>query len=164
MDRELLNFEKFLRVSNFPNTHYYMPPVNREMIILLADDDFDDAEIFADALNDVDPRAKFFHAENGLGVFEQLKSLGSRMPSIIFLDLNMPEMDGWECLALLKRNPLTKDIPVMIYSTSSFYRDKQNALASGASAFITKPSDYESLRKLVTSVTSNLNSGIQVFR
>lgn len=134
-----------------------MSTVNHEMIILLADDDLDDAEIFADALNDVDPRVKFFHAENGYGVFEQIKTLGNRTPSIIFLDLNMPEMDGWECLSILKRDPVTKDIPVMIYSTSSYHRDKQNALASGASAFITKPSDYESLRKLMTSLTTSLN-------
>jgi CheY-like chemotaxis protein len=135
-----------------------MRTMNREMIILLADDDYDDAEIFADVLNDIDPRVKFFHAENGIGVFEQIKTLGNLIPSIIFLDLNMPEMDGWECLTILKRDPRTKDIPVMIYSTSSFSRDKQNALASGASAFITKPSDYESLRKLMTSLTSNLKS------
>jgi CheY-like chemotaxis protein len=126
------------------------------MIILLADDDFDDAEFFADALNDVDPRVKFCHAENGFGVFEHIKTLGNRKPSIIFLDLNMPEMDGWECLSILKRDPVTKNIPVMIYSTSSYNRDKQNALACGATAFITKPSDYESLRKLMTSLTSNL--------
>jgi CheY-like chemotaxis protein len=138
-----------------------MTTTNREMIILLADDDFDDAEFFADALNDVDPQAKFFHAENGFGVFEQIRTLGNRMPSIIFLDLNMPEMDGWECLSILKRNPVTKNIPVMIYSTSSFQRDKQNALAGGASAFITKPSDYESLRKLMSSLTSALKRALR---
>lgn len=132
------------------------------MIILLADDDHDDAEIFADVLNDVHPHAKFFHAKNGIGVFEQIKSLEGRVPGIIFLDLNMPEMDGWQCLSILKRDPQTRDIPVIIYSTSSYLPDKQKAIASGASAFITKPSDYESLRKLITSLTSTVRTGRMV--
>jgi CheY-like chemotaxis protein len=126
--------------------------------ILLADDDIDDAEIFADLLSEIDPLVEFYHAKDGLGVFEHISQMGEDTPNIILLDLNMPEMNGWQCLSRLKKDPLTKDIPVLIYSTSSYHRDKQTAIEFGASAFITKPSDYHNLRKLISAVTSQLNS------
>jgi CheY-like chemotaxis protein len=126
--------------------------------ILLADDDIDDAEIFADLLSEIDPQVEFYHAKDGLGVFEHITRLGES-PNVILLDLNMPEMNGWECLSRLKNDPLTQNIPVLIYSTSSYQRDIQTAIDSGASAFITKPSDYHTLRKLISTVISDMNNG-----
>lgn len=128
-----------------------------EKIILLADDDSDDAEVFGEVLSEIDPKAKFLHALNGSGVFEHI---GHPSPDLIFLDLNMPEMDGWQCLSKLKTDPDTKNIPVIIYSTSNWQGDKLNAIKSGASAFVTKPSDYNTLRRLLTAITSNIGKDI----
>jgi CheY-like chemotaxis protein len=130
-------------------------------IILLADDDLDDAEMFAETLAHIDSSVKFYHVKNGLGVFDHLKQPNNQRPDIIFLDINMPEMSGWQCLTTLKNDPLTKDIPVLIYSTSSHHRDKQTALELGASAFITKPSDYKKLQHLLSIITANLHKDIK---
>lgn len=125
--------------------------------ILLADDDMDDAEIFGHILEDIDPTLKFYHVTNGAGVIDHLEASGNPTPDIIFLDLNMPEMNGWQCLSQLKSIDKTRDIPVLIYSTSSHQKDKQLAMASGASAFITKPSDYKTLQNLLFKISTSLH-------
>jgi CheY-like chemotaxis protein len=127
-------------------------------IILLADDDPEDAEMFSLVLDDVDPSVKFSHVDNGLGVFDYLQEKKNPTPDLIFLDINMPEMSGWQCLSLLKENPVTKNIPVMMYSTSSHPKDRQTAFELGATAFITKPSDYKGLQTIVLSVTDTLHN------
>jgi CheY-like chemotaxis protein len=127
-----------------------------DKIILLADDDMDDAEIFGHILEDIDPTLKFYHVINGSGVLHHFELPENPKPDIIFLDLNMPEMNGWQCLSQLKSVDKTRDIPVLIYSTSSFLKDKQQAIASGASAFITKPSDYKTLQALLFKISTSL--------
>jgi CheY-like chemotaxis protein len=134
---------------------------SRHKIILLADDDMDDAEMFAEVLALTDPSIKFYHVKNGLEVFDHMKRMTNQMPAIIFLDINMPEMSGWQCLSILKNDPLARCIPVVIYSTSSHHRDKQTAIELGASAFITKPSDYKKLQNLLSVVTANLYGDIK---
>lgn len=130
-------------------------------VILLADDDPDDAEMFALVLSDIDSSVKLHHVKDGLAVFEHLKHPGNQVPDIIFLDINMPEMNGWQCLSMLKNNDATKDIPVLIYTTSSQARDKQTAMELGASAFITKPSDYKTLRKILSAIAASYDSDIK---
>jgi CheY-like chemotaxis protein len=129
--------------------------------ILLADDDPDDAEIFSMVLTKVDPSIKLIHAPNGVAVLEYLKERNHVVPDVIFLDINMPEMNGWQCLQSLKANPLTSGIPVLMYTTSSQARDKEIAMNLGAVAFITKPSDYKTLEKLLLSIATNLNANIK---
>jgi CheY-like chemotaxis protein len=130
-------------------------------VILLADDDPDDAEMFALVLSDIDSSLTLHHVKDGLAVFEHLKHPGNQVPDIIFLDINMPEMNGWQCLSMLKHNDRTKNIPVLIYTTSSHSRDKQTAIELGASAFITKPSDYNTLRKILSAIASSHGSDIK---
>jgi len=131
-----------------------------DKIVLLADDDSDDAEMFSLVLSEVDPSIQFHHVENGLAVFEFLHKMGSKVPDVIFMDINMPQMSGWECLTALKSNAITKNIPVLIYSTSSHARDKQIAAQLGASGFITKPSDYRTLRKILSTIADNLHQNV----
>jgi CheY-like chemotaxis protein len=127
-------------------------------IVLLADDDPEDAEMFFLVLADVDASVKFDYVNNGLEIFEYLKLADNQKPDIIFLDINMPEMSGWQCLTALKSDEQTKDIPVLMYSTSSHPRDKQIAAELGASAFITKPSEYKTLLNILTAVTADLHN------
>jgi CheY-like chemotaxis protein len=129
--------------------------------ILLADDDPDDVEIFITVLHDIDPAVAVHAVSNGLGIFEYLKNNGDHRPDAIFLDINMPEMSGWQCLSALKEDHTTKDIPVVMYSTSSHHRDKQIAIELGASGFITKPSDLKTLEKVLRAVASNLTSDLK---
>jgi CheY-like chemotaxis protein len=117
--------------------------------ILLADDDNDDAEIFAEALLAIDSTINFFRVDTGGGVLTYLANPSSQRPDLIFLDLNMPEMNGWQCLAKLKNTKEFEAIPVIIYTTSSNPRDKEIANDLRAHGLITKPSNPKTLDKIL---------------
>jgi CheY-like chemotaxis protein len=123
-------------------------------VFLLADDDADDKTLFCEALAEVDPQIICHTATDGK---EALSILGDKhlvRPNIIFLDINMPVMDGWQCLGRLKQDNNYKDIPVIMYSTSSYQRDIDLALEGGAFCFLTKPSDYRELRAILRHIAS----------
>jgi CheY-like chemotaxis protein len=119
---------------------------------LLADDDHDDAEMFGEALAGIDPPVDLYHAEDGQALFQFLGGAQSRKPDIIFLDLNMPEMSGWQCLAKLKNHTDYMHIPVIMYSTSSNPRDREIAIDLGAWGFLTKPDNFKILVKVLRSI------------
>ena len=77
-------------------------------------------------------------AEAG-SVAEGITAILEHKPDIVFLDLNLPIIDGWECLRKLKAIPRYKTIPVVVYTTSSYKEDEVKALQLGASHFLTKP-------------------------
>lgn len=126
--------------------------------VLLADDDKDDAEIFQEALENACPSAYFVRTPNGSKVFEYLGNPENRIPDIIFLDLNMPEMNGWQCLAKLKNTGAYQSIPVIMYTTSSNPRDKQIAYDLNAHGLITKPSNPKILEKVLETIICKINS------
>jgi CheY-like chemotaxis protein len=124
-------------------------------LFLLIDDDPDDAELFSEALSTITPSITFHHSEDGQMAFEFLSAPGSQRPDLIFLDLNMPGMNGWQCLKKLKDDLWLKDIPVLMYSTSSYQKDKEMAKDMGAVGFITKPSEYRMLQKILGQIAHN---------
>ena len=128
---------------------------------LLADDDRDDAELFSEALSAVDPSIKFHHVEDGQEVFQFLVNSKIEKPDVIFLDLNMPAMSGWQCLAKLKNDTALKNIPVIMYSTSSNPREKEIAIELGATGFVTKPTDFKVLTKILETISINLGSDLR---
>ena len=67
----------------------------------LADDDQDDTELFREALYDINPSIEFNFASNGKELVPKLQ-MSKHEPQIIFLDINMPGMNGWECLEVLR--------------------------------------------------------------
>lgn len=137
-------------------------------IILLADDDTDDTDMFHEALMEVDPSTVFYRATDGRDALAMLEKREQEMPHIIFLDINMPRMDGWECLAKLKANDTYKNIPILMYSTSAHQRDIDIAMDLGALCFMTKPSDFKELKKIlaeiITHLDGNLVEAIQHFK
>ena|ERR1700722_12677604 len=112
---------------------------------LLADDDPDDVSMFREALSIIDPSIIFYYAQNGRGVLDNLGDKNLENPDIIFLDINMPIMNGWECLAKLKQSELYRDIPVFIYSTASRNKEVEKAFDMGAVCFFTKPTEFKQL-------------------
>lgn len=117
------------------------------------DDDADDASIFCEALEKTGSNVEFLTAENGLKLFELLLK---ERPDVIFLDINMPKMGGWESLKSLKNNSSYSGIPVIMYSTSSAKKDIQRAYNLGALLFITKPEDFTELSKILEIVAAGL--------
>jgi CheY-like chemotaxis protein len=112
----------------------------------LADDDADDAELFCEALAAVNPSIACEHAANGRILLDKIRNQETALPDIIFLDINMPEMNGWDSLTELKKHSSLREIPVVMYSTSSTYRDMQAAKKLGANFFYTKPDNFRQLK------------------
>jgi CheY-like chemotaxis protein len=114
-------------------------------ICLLVDDDLDDHEIFAIALKESKKSIDVVRAYDGVEALARLRDESFNRPDFIFLDLNMPKMDGKQCLEALKKNSELKEIPVVIYSTSSEIRDLIDAQRLGAIAFIVKSASIQEL-------------------
>ena len=124
------------------------------MNILIVDDDEDDRELFCDAVNVVDPGINCIVARNGEEALNGLKSRHIPKPHLIFLDLNMPRINGVQCLREIKKDPVLHLIPVVIYTTSKLKEDKDITRKLGAVHFITKPS---SLRELCDEIKFAMN-------
>ena len=113
--------------------------------ILLVDDDTDDQLFFVDAVKEIEPTLECDIACNGLEALDHLDKVPPP-PSLIFLDLNMPIMNGYECLAKLKETKQYNEIPVIIFTTSNQPVDVERTISMGAKLFITKPPDFEVLK------------------
>jgi CheY-like chemotaxis protein len=126
----------------------------------LIDDDKDDTEFFADALKDIDSSIEFNYS---LNCRELLTTLIQNRPKphIIFLDINMPGISGWECLQRLKNNIYTRDIPVIMYSTSSAMFEGKKAVSSGAVGFYEKPANFGWLREFLTAISATPASDLR---
>ncbi|MEO5675698.1 MAG: response regulator [Chitinophagales bacterium] len=118
--------------------------------IMLIDDDADDRKLFEEGLNKIDSTIKLDTAEGGIEAFLKLKEDMQRLPDFIFLDLNMPQMDGHEVLAELKNDELLKNIPVIIYTTSSDPQEKAQTIKRGAVSWITKTNSMEEMKKTIS--------------
>jgi CheY-like chemotaxis protein len=123
------------------------------MLIMLCDDDIDDIELFQEALSETLPNTELMVSNTCEELISSLKSI---KPSIIFLDINMPEMSGWDCLKHLKDDPELKSIFVVMYTTSSSKRDIDMAKDSGAYRLITKPDRFQELRKVLSSIIQEI--------
>ena len=111
--------------------------------ILLVDDDADDQIYFKDALEEVKGLVICEVANNGNEALRQIEI--PPPPDLIFLDLNMPIMNGYECLEVLKNESRFKHIPVVIFTTSKNTKDIERSKKMGASLYFTKPSDFKTL-------------------
>ena len=123
--------------------------------VLLVDDDQDDQFFFCDILSELMPSAKCHTSNNGLEAILYLNS-ASDLPTVIFLDLNMPFMNGFECLHEIKKDKRFQNIPVIIITTSSNPYDKEKTKEMGAIHFFTKPSDYLEYKKQLADLLSTV--------
>lgn len=119
---------------------------------LLVDDDQDDSELFHEALRNIDHSIEFYTSQNCKDIVSELKD-GRYQPEIIFLDINMPDMNGWDCLSLLKNDEQLRNIPVVMYSTSPVTIDGKKALRKGALCFLEKPPSYIKLKEFLERIT-----------
>jgi len=128
-------------------------------LLLLADDDIDDTEMFCEALAVVDENIICHCAKNGSEALKILNDLNEK-PELIFLDLNMPVMSGWDCLKIIKKDQRFQEIPVIMISTSSHQKDIDTASELGAICYFVKPNSFTDLKNILEEIISNLGKGL----
>jgi CheY-like chemotaxis protein len=112
--------------------------------IFIIDDDVEDQEIFMEAVKEISPSIECFASTSGEQALEHLSD-GSIKPDLIFLDLNMPKLNGKQILGEIKNLAGAKQIPVIMYSTSFAPRDLEEIQRVGAVHHLLKPSRFDDL-------------------
>jgi CheY-like chemotaxis protein len=112
---------------------------------LIIDDDVEDQEIFLEALKQVDPTVVCYTATSGEEAFKKMETEVVLLPDLIFLDLNMPKLNGKQVLKEIKNSRLLRDVPVIMYSTSFAPRDIDEVKQIGAIHHLLKPSRFDDL-------------------
>ena len=123
---------------------------------MIVDDDADDRSFFVEALRQVNPLTKSIEAENGREALTKLQKL-EQLPDYIFLDLNMPLMNGAELMAQLAANPLLRSIPVIVYTTSISPDDAKVTRELGARFYLPKSFDLGRLPAKITFAINMVN-------
>ncbi|HEY0356261.1 MAG TPA: response regulator [Flavisolibacter sp.] len=112
--------------------------------ILLVDDDLDDQFVFDLALKSIDPDVVVDTAKDGIDALDKLRE-PEVYPELIFLDMNMPRMNGRDFLQQIKSLPSLAHIPVIMYSTSSSPELMEETRRLGALDYIVKPNSFDEL-------------------
>ena len=118
--------------------------------VLLADDDDDDRLLFLDVLKELSVPVNLSVAANGEIAMHLLAK--SPLPNLVFLDLNMPLKNGFECLEEIRADARMSDLPVIIFSTSSQPSAIDQVYRRGAQLYIRKPNDFTQLKKVINHV------------
>ena len=117
--------------------------------LLLADDDADDCIFFEDALKELPFGCSLKTVSDGEQLMRLLKTNQNSLPDILFLDLNMPRKNGYECLLEIKGNEKLKKLSVIIYSTSLNCEVVNKLYEKGAQHYIRKPGDFAKLKRTI---------------
>ena len=126
--------------------------------ILLVDDDPDCRMLIRDAIAECKVSNSVFEAANGVEALDFLKRrgkfAGSPRPGLIYLDLEMPGMDGQATLKAIKADPELRDIPVVMMTGVCDEKEMQTAAANGANSYTLKPANVEQFIRTVLASTS----------
>lgn len=117
--------------------------------ILLAEDDEDDFILFREALSESNESARLEWVRDGEELMDSLKMNVTGLPDIIFLDINMPRKNGFECLTEIRQHEDLKQLPVIIFSTSSDPALVSWMYNAGANLYLNKPTDFNGLKEKI---------------
>lgn len=118
--------------------------------ILLVEDNPDDAALTIRTLKKNHLANRLLHVEDGQEALDFLYQLKATFPRLILLDLKMPRVDGIELLRKLKADPLRRQIPVVILTSSREERDVIESYNLGVNAYVVKPVDFNQFVSAVT--------------
>jgi CheY-like chemotaxis protein len=130
------------------------------MTLLYVEDDPDDCDLFIEAIhkiNDIHPTTCII-AKDGEEALAKLIDFPQN-PDLIFLDINIPLMDGKELVAEIKKNEKLKNIPIIVYSTTITSVDMQFFNRHGIFQFFNKPSDFDQLCDSLRLIFSKKKTG-----
>lgn len=125
--------------------------------ILYVEDDLDDQVIFRECVGKVRPDIVCEFATGGLDAIDKLTQALVE-PVCIFIDVNMPVMNGNQLLKAITANPSLAHIPCFMLSTSTNRKDIDLALAAGAEKYLVKPAVYIDFENLLQETLQNVES------
>ena len=125
---------------------------SRPLQLLLADDDQDDCFLFEEALIEIEVPTHLTMVNNGEQLMQLLAKTTDDLPDVLFLDLNMPRKNGFQCLDEIKQNEKLKNLLVIIFSTSFQENIADQLYKSGAQHYICKPNNFAQLKKVIHQV------------
>jgi CheY-like chemotaxis protein len=138
----------------FGDRHYTFmnSTIDHPTRILLVDDDRDDCSFFQEALKETGLDASLEVANDYRRIKNLLSEKKANFPDLIFLDLNMPEVNGKECLREIRSSAELNDIPVIIFSTACQMKDVEETFKIGASLYVQKPAGFALLIKVLKKI------------
>ncbi len=119
---------------------------------LIIDDDKDDQEIFLLCIRRITDKVNCTFLNDGIDALALLKTDDSYTPDYIFLDVNMPKMNGIECLKMLRNIPRLSRTKIFMYSTSSEIKTVERSRDLGADDFIVKPTRTHELKEKLSAI------------
>jgi CheY-like chemotaxis protein len=123
--------------------------LNAPLNVLLADDDIDDCIFFKEAVEELVIPTTFRIVHEGEQLMQLLTNEATELPDVLFLDLNMPRKNGFECLSEIKGNKKLSQLPVIIFSTSLEQEVVNQLYKNGAQYFIRKPAEFSQFKKII---------------
>ncbi|MFC6096213.1 response regulator [Flavobacterium qiangtangense] len=129
--------------------------MRNEFTIFYTDDDAEDLEFFTEVTSAMGDHLNIVTQNNGKKLLHDLKNPPPN-PHIVFLDLNMPGFSGFDVLQQLRSSIEYKNLPIVIFSTSSDEQTIAKSMELGASFYVSKPTDYTLLKKTIQH-TLNIN-------
>ena len=122
--------------------------------IFIADDDVDDCIFFEEALLELNIPNELTITNDGVGLMTKLNEIVTEAPppDVIFLELNMPRKNGYECLEEIRQNPRLKKIPVVVFSTTDNNEAVDKCYNKGANYYVRKPNSHERLKKVIETI------------
>lgn len=138
-----LQYKSILVMTQNPHNHRH---------IFLVDDDQEDREMFSEALSHInDGSVRFTEISSAAKLIETLNNPATPMPELIFMDINMPKINGLECLKKLKSGSSKfNGLNVVMYSTYSNREDIDEAYKQGAGRYYVKPTLFDNLKELIS--------------
>jgi CheY-like chemotaxis protein len=121
--------------------------MKKEKKVFLIDDDEDDQELFGEAINEIDPAIHCMVASSAMAALKILDQ--NNPPDFIFLDLNLPCMNGKQFLKYIRDQKAFKKVTVIVYTTSKLDDDVIETRKLGAQHFLTKPKYFSQLKKAI---------------
>lgn len=130
--------------------------------VYVVDDDNDDLDFFCEAAARIDQEIICVTSNDSAASLNSFRAFDVPVPDLIFVDLNMPLVDGRAFLAELKKLKIYSQVPVIIYSTSSHAKDKEETRLLGAADFLTKPCSQDELIHELEEIFSRYSMAISL--
>jgi DNA-binding response OmpR family regulator len=121
----------------------------KQFTVLVLEDDPDDTQLFIEAIKIVNPNIFIVHLSNGEEFKTYFANANSELPDYVFIDINLPRINGVECLTYLSSLNIGKKIKTVMLTASDVEAHMDKCKQLGAWAFIKKPSYFNALVKCI---------------